>query len=369
MTGDMAIQIGGRVGLRRDEVQGWRGQAHARRNIRRRQMRAAKRAAPPLALLAVLQTGSVAWIAWAGDPEPTWFAAGANVAAWIALAAWAVFVMSGTDRRTTGLDAQEWTRSEVRKLRRQGWRAVHGVPLPNGGDIDHVIVGPAGAFAVETKWSLEWAAGRHADDTLRRAAAQAKAGRRKVALILRSSDRGGRIDVPVEPLIVVWGRLPDGTPTTAEVPVVHGSDLQSWLEDQADRNLDEAAVARAVEKIEALADVWEAGERERDERTGAVAPVLIELGPLEVLTRIGLGLLGGLGGVVGVTTVMGLLSDALGPRLRDLAAVFSLAGVGVALRRGRRPRVRVIGAGVLATVGFFAALALWSAALHLLQLL
>ncbi len=28
---------------------------------------------------------------------------------------------------------------------------LHAIPLPSGGDIDHVVIGPAGGFAITTK--------------------------------------------------------------------------------------------------------------------------------------------------------------------------------------------------------------------------
>jgi hypothetical protein len=42
---------------------------------------------------------------------------------------------------------------ELRKLRRHEWRNVNHVTLRRARDVDHVLVGLGGPFAVETKWS------------------------------------------------------------------------------------------------------------------------------------------------------------------------------------------------------------------------
>ena len=55
-----------------------------------------------------------------------------------------------------GLDGEQLTADELRKLRRHGWRAVHNLHL-QAGDIDHVAVGPGGVVVIETKSSnAEW---------------------------------------------------------------------------------------------------------------------------------------------------------------------------------------------------------------------
>lgn len=40
---------------------------------------------------------------------------------------------------------------EINQLMRQGFTTFHDVPAEPGFNIDHVIVGPTGVFAVETK--------------------------------------------------------------------------------------------------------------------------------------------------------------------------------------------------------------------------
>jgi len=41
--------------------------------------------------------------------------------------------------------------ARLNRLRRKGWCVLHSVPLASGSDIDHVLIGPAGVFTVNTK--------------------------------------------------------------------------------------------------------------------------------------------------------------------------------------------------------------------------
>lgn len=40
---------------------------------------------------------------------------------------------------------------ELERLTVQGWRVLHGIPKGNGGDIDHLLIGPGGVFVFNTK--------------------------------------------------------------------------------------------------------------------------------------------------------------------------------------------------------------------------
>ena len=59
---------------------------------------------------------------------------------------------TGTAPTMMGDLGEQWTAQELRRLRRSGWQVVNHVTL-TAPDIDHVLVGPGGMFAIETKWS------------------------------------------------------------------------------------------------------------------------------------------------------------------------------------------------------------------------
>src|SRR3954453_4413988 len=80
------------------------------------------------------------------------YTAGLLTATILGLLAFQVTQMAGTTSAMMGEIAEQWTAQELRKLRRHGWRIVNHLMLRTW-DIDHVLVGPGGIFAVETKWS------------------------------------------------------------------------------------------------------------------------------------------------------------------------------------------------------------------------
>lgn len=126
---------------------------------------------------------------------------------------------TGTAYLAMGEQAEQFTASLLRK--RRGWRVVNHVNLRQS-DIDHVLLGPDGIFAIETKWSsqawtperLAWAAGQ--------------AARNAHDLTIWSDLRPFG---PVRPLVVVWGppdtELPANT-TINGVHVIPGKHFDQW---------------------------------------------------------------------------------------------------------------------------------------------
>ncbi|MEV6264574.1 NERD domain-containing protein [Streptomyces sp. NPDC051784] len=54
------------------------------------------------------------------------------------------------DPRRGALAGERRVGSELRRLTRHGWRILHSVPLPDGSEIGHLLIGPGGVFAVTT---------------------------------------------------------------------------------------------------------------------------------------------------------------------------------------------------------------------------
>lgn len=57
------------------------------------------------------------------------------------------------ERKRRGRDGERRTEKRLRALERRGWSVVHNVQHAHG-DLDHLVVGPAGVFLLETKNSL-----------------------------------------------------------------------------------------------------------------------------------------------------------------------------------------------------------------------
>ncbi|MFI6699207.1 nuclease-related domain-containing protein [Streptomyces sp. NPDC050509] len=68
---------------------------------------------------------------------------------------WALARLSGrrleADSWRAGLAGERRVGAELERLTRRGWRVLHSIPLTDDVDIDHVVVGPGGAFCFNTK--------------------------------------------------------------------------------------------------------------------------------------------------------------------------------------------------------------------------
>jgi hypothetical protein len=146
-----------------------------------------------------------------------------------ALWAWTVQV-TGTGPVMMGDQAEQWTAAELRKLRRHGWRVVNHFLLRND-DIDHVLTGPGGAYAIETKWSASpWESdfGRARQrDAIRQVAANAR--------LMSLWHPLRKLTITARPVVVLWGGdVKNWRPTNSiqvidGVLVVAGPALSGWL--------------------------------------------------------------------------------------------------------------------------------------------
>ena len=136
------------------------------------------------------------------------FLLGFLVAAALCTFAVLVYVMSGSYGPSVGRLGEEATVEAVtsRQRRRMGWQVINGIYLAGHGDLDHVLVGPGGAFVVESKWTtgncsirdgaVIGLVGREPID-------QAREGARKLERYLRYGPQ--RFEIDVRPVVVMWG--------------------------------------------------------------------------------------------------------------------------------------------------------------------
>ncbi|MER7940230.1 NERD domain-containing protein [Streptomyces sp. NPDC094473] len=54
------------------------------------------------------------------------------------------------DPRRGALAGERRVGAELKRLTRHGWRVLHSVPLPDGAEIGHLLIGPGGVFTVRT---------------------------------------------------------------------------------------------------------------------------------------------------------------------------------------------------------------------------
>lgn len=206
--------------------------------------------------MAIVAGGSVVfaaaiWFLLPGSDGARGFAAGAFIAAMGgALYHWAVLA-SGAAGTSMGQAAEEWTSSDLRRLRRRGWQTLDHLILRPPADIDHVAIGPDGVLVIETKWrSIRTDLGRPSS-WLNDATSQVRRSERDLAghLGWRAHE-----DARITPLLVVWGpeitQVGDGPLAGPNgVNVVAGQHLQTVLDDLGEAHLDEAEVERIYSKL------------------------------------------------------------------------------------------------------------------------
>lgn len=191
------------------------------------------------------------------------FAAGFLTATIIGALAHLVSQMTGSGSRAMGELAEQWTASELIRLRRDGWRVVNHVMLQTW-DIDHVLVGPGGIYAIETKWSSqpwelvppEGRVSKAAEDTSRNA--------RNLSHWWPMKKVGAG---PASAVVVLWGQS-TGAPaeqhlTVGAAQVVPATAVDRWR----------AALPReglSQEQVEACWQALEAHVRQRDQRDGPI---------------------------------------------------------------------------------------------------
>lgn len=200
-------------------VQVWRGRikdrqlasdnragSWARAEARRRQykfLRETWRQLAPMLLAATAFTAGVAWLAPAGFWRG--LAVGVLGTTAIALIGLVTIEVTGTAGVQMGSTAEQWSASELRPLRKNGWRLINRFLLGRSGDVDHLLVGPAGVIVAETKWrSAGWQI-QPPDEHLLDALHQVTRNADQV----RKWEPVKATGCPVRPVLFLWGRAAD----------------------------------------------------------------------------------------------------------------------------------------------------------------
>lgn len=126
--------------------------------------------------------------------------------------------------RSGALADLRWSTDVLARLGKR-WSRIDSVPFGPTLDVDHVLVSPAGVFAVETKFTAtDWTA---LCPALLRAVDNARWKARKVGFLL---DRAGKPSVT--PMLIIWGpgapSIPGGFETIDGVLVCRGADADRW---------------------------------------------------------------------------------------------------------------------------------------------
>lgn len=321
---------------RRELASDKRAGSYARRVARQRQYAFLRQEWKVLTLLVVLGVPALVGLA---ELMPNEFARGLFMGGGlvaIVSALWQLTVqMTGTAPTMMGDLGEQWTAQELRKLGRRGWRLVNHVQLRQG-DIDHVLVGPGGVFAVETKWSAQEWRWNPPDDRLRAAAVTAGSNARDLRLWHELKSLGV---TAVTPVVVLWqgaGRQVPGDAELEGARLVTSRTVDAWVSELGDGVLSEAQVEAAWQVLDQQCRLRDPGEEAR---------VPLHLSPGEWLARVAVSLAAGCAGLLAVFTVPGSFDPPVWGWL-GWWLLMLVVGVGVA----RVPRARFVGLGWLAGV-------------------
>ncbi|MEU6252243.1 nuclease-related domain-containing protein [Streptomyces sp. NPDC047043] len=107
-----------------------------------------------------------------------------------------------------GLEGERRVGRELQRLSAHGWRVLHGVGKANGGDIDHLLIGPGGVFAINTKHhpgASVWVGDTMAKINGGQPVPYTAASKAEAAYAQEVLERHCGFPVPVEPVLVFVG--------------------------------------------------------------------------------------------------------------------------------------------------------------------
>ncbi|WEB42811.1 NERD domain-containing protein [Streptomyces yunnanensis] len=107
-----------------------------------------------------------------------------------------------------GLEGERRVGRELKRLSSCGWQVLHGVPKRNGGDIDHLLIGPGGVFSINTKshpGASVWVGDTMAKVNGGQPVPYAAASKAEAAYAQGVLERYCGFAVPVEPALVFVG--------------------------------------------------------------------------------------------------------------------------------------------------------------------
>ncbi len=202
-----------------------------------------------VALLVISRTAD-GWVGWT---SAVWFGAALGFWCYAADA-----VPPHIQNWATGAEGERRTERALRPLERAGWRIVHDLDAPGAGNLDHVAVGPAGVFLLDSKaWGGVVTVDAHGatitprdnPDAAWTATGLHHALPRAASRLARALAAASGQTIPAPgPVVVVWAAFPQQVATYGPLTYVAGPHLADWLHGQPRAlNRDQlAAVAAAV---------------------------------------------------------------------------------------------------------------------------
>ncbi len=141
-----------------------------------------------------------------------------------------------------GATGERQTASQLERLP-EGWHVVHDIP-DGRGNWDHIAVGPAGVFAIDSKWFGREA--RVADDVLSSGRIRERGGTHRNRAYRLNGALAREIGCApwVQAVVAVWGEFPQSVFKEQKVVYLDAARLVEWLRAQP-----EVLTAERVERI------------------------------------------------------------------------------------------------------------------------
>jgi len=194
--------------------------------------------------LVLLGMAVLEWVRWALRPSPCPVVFSIGAVLGCAFATWRIWrLYTWVKPRVLGLQGERAVGQELEELREKGYRVFHDI-VGDGHNIDHVLVGPGGVFAIETKTHRKPARGQskivfdgekvtingHTPD--RNPVHQVQAAARELKGIVHSTT--GR-DVKVQPVLLYPGWFVQPLPRGSALWVLNPKAPPSFLDKEPGR--------------------------------------------------------------------------------------------------------------------------------------
>lgn len=205
---------------------------------------------------------SVALDNWPPTVMRSGFQRGILVGASVVGAAWwiremARILAAGAEREWKGASGEEFTAAALRPLRRHGWRVVHDLEYPGVGNVDHLLVGPGGIIAIDSKYTTQelWVTPKAIGGSHSNFIGQAKFA---ASLAERALKEVGLGHLEVEPALVFWGpgapEVQGGHIMVQKTLILSGPSEAAWRRVIRDRVqvLDQKTIDKVIEHFSHL---------------------------------------------------------------------------------------------------------------------
>ena len=188
---------------------------------------------------------------------------GVAIGGWMTLREWAPAYVANWQQ---GAEGERKTAKALKPLQRSGSRVFHDIQTGHG-NYDHVLVGPAGVFLLETKnlgGIVEIRDGtphllRRHDPDVETPISRIRPTVVSAAVHLKKDiERRTGLRPWVQAVVVLWADFPEDLAEHDQCVYVHGTRLRAWLTSRPSA-IGEDRVQRIADAIAALAAVAEGG--------------------------------------------------------------------------------------------------------------